>query len=226
MSQFRHLAWIALLAGTIAGLALFALQHWTVIPTIEQAEAFETTAQHAMAGHGHVDEGWQPADGLERTAFTALTTALAGIAFAALLVGVMSLDGRRVDARSGALWGLAGFACFVLSPALGLPPLPPGVEAADLMLRQSWWLGTAVATAIGLHLLLGRERTWLVRLAGLPLLALPHLIGAPVGAYGSTVPADLVRSFAIASVLTNAVFWLLLGSVSGFLLRRQAEAPA
>lgn len=226
MSQFRRLAWIALLSGTIAGLVLFALQHWTVIPVIEQAEAFETAAQHALAGHVHDDEGWQPADGPERVGLTALTTVLAGIAFASLLVSLMSLDGRPIDTRSGALWGLAGFACCVLAPALSMPPLPPGVEAADLTLRQSWWLGTALATALGLHLLLGRERTWLVRLAGLPLLALPHLIGAPAGSYGSAVPADLVRSFAIASVLTNAVFWLLLGGLAGFLQRRQAAAPA
>src|SRR6187402_1526395 len=85
MTAFRHLAWVALLSGAIAGLALFLLQHLTVVPLIERAEGYETAAAHAMPGHVHQDEGWQPADGLQRTAFTALSTALAGIAFAAVL---------------------------------------------------------------------------------------------------------------------------------------------
>jgi len=50
---------------------------------------------------------------------------------------------------------------------------------------------------------------------------LPHLIGAPAAPHGAMgVPAELAAEFATASLATAAAFWLLLGSVSGWLYRR------
>ena len=117
---------VVLLSGALAGFVLFVAQHLAVVPLIETAETYESAARQAMPGMAHEDEGWQPADGLERTSFTALSTMLAGIGFAAVLFGAASLSGRALDLRRGVLWGLAGFACFALAPALGLPPKPPG----------------------------------------------------------------------------------------------------
>ena len=144
MNQFRRLMLVALSSGALAGLLLFAVQHFTVVPLIESAEAYENAA-HQTAGEAQDHEGWQPADGWQRTSFTALATVLSGIGFGALLFGSLALAGRTVDARRGALWGLAAFACFGLAPALGLPPQPPGVAVADLYARQLWWAGTALA---------------------------------------------------------------------------------
>lgn len=127
MSRFRKLMFVVLASGSLAGLALFAVQHFTVIPLIQTAETYEA-AQHANSGATHEDEGWQPADGYERTLFTAITTTLSGIGFAAILFGSLSLAGAQVNARRGALWGLAAFVCLGLAPALGLPPQPPGTS--------------------------------------------------------------------------------------------------
>ena len=223
MNQFRRLMLVVLSSGALAGIVLFTIQHFTVTPLIETAETYQTAAHQATSGEAHEHEGWQPANGWQRTSFTALTTMLSGIGFAAMMFGAVALTGRTLNARRGALWGLAAFACFHLAPALGLPPQPPGVAAADLYQRQLWWLGAAIATAIGLWLLVGQGRTWLLRIGGVVCLSLPHLIGAPTATGQSAVPAQLIHQFTIASVATTGLFWLLLGTLGGFIYSR-AEA--
>src|SRR5580704_6814105 len=76
VSQFRKLM--------LAVLAVFSVQHFTVIPLIQVAETYEA----AHSGATHEGGGWQPTEGWERTSFTALTTMLTGIGFAAMLFGV------------------------------------------------------------------------------------------------------------------------------------------
>lgn len=199
----------ALLAGTIAGLVLFLYQYVFVVPRILEAERFEEhTAEH----------DWKPDNGWERNFFTAASTVLVGIGYSALLVAAVALGGFGFDVRKGLLWGLAGFVCFTVAPALGLPPEPPGVPAADVRARQLWWVFTAAATAIGVMLLLGRGQRWMVRLGGVVLIGLPHVIGAPYASGTQAVPAALVRGFAVASVVGSAIFWLVLGAVAGALL--------
>ncbi len=211
---------VALSSGALAGLALFAVQHFTVIPLIEAAETYEVAAQRANPGVTREEEGWQPASNWKRTSFTALTTMLSGIGFAAMLFGSLSLTGSRVNARRGALWGLAAFACFGLAPALGSPPQPPGAAVAGVFERQVWWLGTAIATATGLWLLAGKERSWPVRISGVVCLSLPHLIGAPIATGQNIVPAQLIRQFTVASLATTGMFWFLLGTIGGFISSR------
>ena len=225
MNQFRRLMLVALSSGALAGLLLFAVQHFAVVPLIESAEAYETAAHAPTAGDAHDHEAWQPADGWQRTSFTALATILTSIGFAALLFGTLALTNRTVDARRGALCGLAAFACFGLAPALGLPPQPPGVAVADLYARQLWWAGTALATAIGLWLIAGRRRSWPLRIGGVACLSLPHLIGAPIATGHNAVPAQLIRQFAIASLATTCMFWLLLGTIGGYISSRLETRP-
>jgi cobalt transporter subunit CbtA len=219
VSRFQKLMFVVFVSGTLAGLALFVVQHFTIIPLIESAESYEA-AQHADSGTRHEEEGWQPAEGWERTSFTAITTILTGIGYAAILFGALALVWAPVNAGRGALWGLAAFACFGLAPAVGLPPQPPGTAVAGLAERQIWWIGTAVATATGLWLLAGKKRGWPLRIAGVVFLLLPHLIGAPTATGLSAVPAQLVRRFAITSLATTCLFWLLLGTIGGFLYSR------
>ena len=89
------------------------------------------------------------------------------------------------------MWGLAGFVVFTAAPGLGLPPELPGMPVADLTARQTWWIATAAATAGGLCLLAFRSAAWAAVL-GLALIALPHLIGAPLAPEShSEVPAAL-----------------------------------
>jgi cobalt transporter subunit CbtA len=225
VSQFRKLMLAVFGSGALAGLALFCVQHFTVVPLIQAAETYEAASQEAHSAASHEDEGWQPAEGWERTSFTALTTVLTGIGYAAVLFGAIALAGKTINTRHGALWGLAAFACDSLAPALGLPPQPPGVAIADLHQRQLWWAGTVIATAVGVWLVAGQRRTRLLRSCGAMCLLLPHMIGAPVAIGENSVPAQLVRRFTIASVATSGIFWLLAGSLGGFNYSRNHADP-
>jgi cobalt transporter subunit CbtA len=229
MSHFRDLILAALVAGATAGFVLFAVQHLTIVPLIEQAELYEDAAP-AHAGHDpaheEADQGWQPAAGLQRTGLTAIATMLSGIGFAAVLLSAIMLSGARIDPWRGLLWGLAGFACFVLAPALGLPPKPPGAAVGDLAARQAWWLSTVVATAVGLWLLIRPGTDWRTRILGAVVLLTPHLIGAPPPDGEDVTPPALVRDFALLSVATNLLFWLVLGVVIGWMRERTTRGRA
>ena len=233
----------SVLAGLVVGLIVtVAHQLWTV-PLILEGETYEQSADktaampaghsHATApasselaaGHGHGDDGWKPADGLERVAFTAVADILTAIGFALLLSGAYVLSRRRVAWREGLVWGLAGFAVFTLAPSLGLPPELPGMPATALGPRQEWWIATAGLTAAGLGLLLVRYRLWAAAL-GILLIVAPHLWGAPPpSTEASLVPEPLWRDFVVAVMVTNFVSWVLLGSVTGFLHGRIAPRP-
>ena len=133
--------------------------------------------------------------GIERAGYTLIADLLAGIGFALLLAGAVALArlrGYAIDARSGLLWGAAGFAVFALAPAIGLPPELPGMSAAELAARQQWWLLTAAATAAGLGLVIF-ARPAPLRVLGAVLLVLPHLIGAPAAPHGANGSAGRAR---------------------------------
>lgn len=233
--MFRRILLTALIAGTIAGLFAAVLQRVKIVPLIAAAEVYEKAGDaKSAAGHDHHPAApaaaqaaepaeWEPAAGFERTAYTVIADILAGIGFALILTGIAAVarvGGHPIDARRGLLWGAAGFAVFALAPAAGLAPELPGMAAAGLAARQAWWLLTAAATASGLGLVVF-ARGDLLKLAGAAVLVLPHLIGAPAAPHaGSTVPAELAAEFAAASLTTTALFWLLLGGLSGWLYQR------
>lgn len=220
-------------SGLLAALLLTLLQSFWVAPLILQAETYESAAPaaghhaegEAVAAHEHEHsaEAWEPEDGWQRVLSTTGGNLVVAVGFALILAALYSL---RAPGRvsSGAWWGLAGFAVFCLAPTLGLPPELPGTAAADLGLRQNWWVGTAAATAVGLALLVF-ARHWLLKVLGAVLLVIPHVIGAPQPeAHESLAPAALQTQFKIASWLTNAAFWLALGLLSAWLYRRYSDA--
>jgi cobalt transporter subunit CbtA len=229
--MFRQIFFAAAVAGLLGGLLITAMQYVSVIPLILEAETFETAAAHDHdAGHattGQTDaavveeEAWAPADGLERALYTLATNVLMAIGFALLLAAGFALTGHG-GWRTGLYWGMAGFAAFMLAPAIGLPPEVPGAEAAPLVERQLWWLGTIAATAGGLALIL-LTRSWQWFVVGAALIALPHLIGAPQPEHhGGLAPDSLAREFVVAVLVTGFLFWLALGALSGFFYKRFA----
>lgn len=227
--MLRRILLVAVIAGAVAGLVATAVQGLRIWPLIAAAERFEEAGaaahQHGDAAAVH-EHDWQPADGAERIAYTALFNILAGFGFALLLNGALMLrqatrHGTAPDMATGAMWGLAGFACFALAPAFGLPPELPGMEAADLLDRQLWWAATAAASAAGLALLsFARPAPW--KALGIACLIAPHVIGAPHTQETGNVPGELAAQFVGASLVAAAVFWVVLGAVSGWLHRRFA----
>ncbi|EKG31631.1 hypothetical protein Pav631_3005 [Pseudomonas avellanae BPIC 631] len=150
---------------------------------------------------------------------------MVAVGFALMLAGLYTLRAPGRTAQ-GAWWGLAGFAVFVLAPTLGLPPELPGTAAAELSQRQLWWIGTAASTAAGLALLVFGQN-WLLKVLGAAILVVPHVIGAPQPlVHESLAPQALESQFMIASLLTNALFWVALGLISAWLFRRSDAHPS
>lgn len=246
MKLFQRIFFAAVLSGLAAGLAMSAVQQWRVAPLILEAELYENTApaeaaaadhahdtstpahshEEAPPAHEHDEEAWSPQDGAERIVYTVLANVLGAVGFAFLLAAVSVLSGIEITTRNGVIWGLGGFVALQLAPALGLPPELPGMPAADLVARQVWWIGTAVATGAGI-LAIAKLRNWTGIGIAVVLLLAPHVIGAPAAPHEpSGVPAHLATSFAAASFAAGAVFWLIAGPLLGWLNERFARSPA
>ena len=186
------------------------------IEVTEATEATEATgageAPHDHGAHDH-DAPAAPVD-WARNGLTLIFTALVYCGYALLMVAAIAFAesrGETVTARSGMLWGLAGFIALHFAPAVGLPPELPGMSAADLTDRQIWWVSTVVATGIGL---------WLVAFGKSPvawgaavlLLMAPHLIGAPYPEQLSgPVPPELGALFAGRTLGVGMAAWVVLG---------------
>jgi cobalt transporter subunit CbtA len=241
---------VGLLAGLIAGLCVAVLQTVTTTPLILEAEVFEKADEakaegasvwygsgrgsvasearvilvHAEAHGataGGAEEAWAPRDGLERTLYASTATIATAIGFALILLAGMLAARDPIDERRAIAWAAAGFVVTGLAPCLGLSPEVPGMAAADLVGRQEWWLATALATAVGLWLIL-RTDSILLRLLAVVILLAPHVWGAPHIAeeHVSSVPAHLAAQFAATSLAVQATLWLLTGFFVGFLWRR------
>lgn len=230
--MFKRLAQTAGFTGLLAALLLTLLQSFWVAPLILQAETWEKPAavqahEHAegtAAGHVHDAEAWEPENGWQRVLSTTGGNLVVAVGFALMLAALYTLR-APASAREGVLWGLAGYAVFVVAPTLGLPPELPGTVAADLTQRQVWWVSTAASTAVGLALMVF-ARHWLLKALGAVILMVPHLVGAPQPAVHSALaPEALQTQFKLASLLTNAAFWVALGWISAWLFRR-SEASA
>ena len=229
--MIKRIAQTAGFTGLLAALLLTLLQSFWVAPLILQAESFEKAPpaaevvhEHAAgaAAHSHDAQAWEPEDGWQRVLSTTGGNLVVAVGFALMLAGLYTLRAPTRTAQ-GLLWGLAGYATFVLAPTLGLPPELPGTAAADLTLRQTWWIGTAASTAAGLALIVF-GRNWLLKGLGLAILAVPHVIGAPQPEVHSMLaPEALEAQFKIASQLTNVAFWLALGLIRAWLFRRNGD---
>lgn len=229
--MIKRIAQTAGFTGLLAALLLTLLQSFWVAPLILQAETFEkapaaTEVAHehteGAAAHTHDAEAWEPEDGWQRVLSTTGGNLVVAVGFALMLAGLYTLRAPTRTAQ-GLLWGLAGYATFVLAPTMGLPPELPGTVAADLALRQTWWIGTAASTAAGIALIVF-GRNWLLKVLGVAILAVPHVIGAPQPEVHSMLaPQALEAQFKIASQLTNVAFWLALGLISAWLFRRNRD---
>lgn len=238
--MFKTILLSALGAGLAACLVITALQAFTTEPLILHAEEFEGAGHdHGVAApeHEHPDgaaphshgepaaageepEEWGPADGAERVAFTAFANLVVGVGASLILLALMVLQGAEIDARRGLFWGAAAFVAVALLPALGLPPELPGTPAADVLDRQIWWIGTAIASGAGIALIAFGGH-WAVKLAGLVVLVLPHVIGAPAPpSHDVAYPGALAGEFVIASLLVSAVLWSFAGAAAGWLYQR------
>ncbi len=224
MATFRALFFAALIAGIMAGAVASVIQAGKMWPLITAAEVLEAAAP-PHHDHGAAEPVWSP-KGPVRPVLTVMFNIAAGLGFGLILNALALLwtlrNGRPFTASDGVLWGAAGFAAFSLAPAFGLPPELPGMVGGELMERQIWWIATGCCTAGGIALLVCSPELW--RIGGIALIAMPHLIGAPHSDGHGAIPGEMAAAFASASLGASAVFWLVLGLVSGWTQQRLLPA--
>lgn len=225
----------ALVAGLLAGALQTVAQQAKVVPLILEAEKYEGGAPAEVhdyttgldlafvdKAHAHVTGASEAAEeeggmlfGVERTTGTLMANLVSGAGFALILMAVVFFTGQTVTLANGVLWGAAAWLTFHLMPSIGLPPELPGFPAAELFDRQMWWIGTVVATAVALYLLVLRREVW-AKVAGIAVLAVPHVLGAPQPTdITSNVPAILAAEFAVATLSAGLFFWIVLGLFMG-----------
>ncbi len=215
----------ALFAGLAAGALAALLQFTFVVPLLMEGELYETgdrvhfSASGAMSPAGHPDI-WSEMPRHFST-FAANLVTYTGLAFVLIaLFALAKFKGIQVNARTGVIWGICGFVALNLAPSFGLAPELPGTVAADLDMRQIWWVGTVAATTIALALFaFGTMRGHYI--LALLLIAAPHLIGAPtVETYYGFAPPELSGHFVSRSLGVAFMSWTLLGLIAGVLWDR------
>lgn len=212
----KNLLSSAVLAGVAAGLIAALLQFSFVIPSLLEGELYETGARIHFATDGSTqsDRGTPSLGGdMARHAMTIAFDIITYTGYGLLLLAAMIFaheKGHTLTARRGLVWGLAGFLAVQLAPALGLPPELPGTPATEVQPRQIWWALTILSTAIGLGLI-AFGKGWMP-LISIPLLAAPHIVGAPkLDTFYGVAPPELSAEFVTLSLGAALVGWSLLG---------------
>ncbi|MEV0421018.1 CbtA family protein [Streptosporangium canum] len=234
-----------MLAGLLAGLFAAVFAYTVGEPRIDQAIALEEAAAAAAphshqeaepAGHSH-GEGEAPVsrDGQRFGLFLAL--GLYGVAvgglFALAYAAVRGRAGPRSEPVLAITLAAAAFTAIVLVPFLKYPANPPAVgDPETINQRTVLYLVAvvigilAVAAGAATHRYAARSEPWLRWTATgattlLPVAAawilLPEIDEVPQG-----FPAGLLWDFRIASIGTQAVFWLGVGVLFAFAARRRS----
>lgn len=225
----KHLLSSALFAGLATGICGAVLQFIFVTPLLLEGELFETGARIHFSANGTPQSemgGVSLAGELPRHAMTMVMNIIAYTGFALMMVAGFALaerQGHVVTPKSGLIWGLGGFLAVQLAPAFGLPPELPGTIAADVVARQIWWLSTVIASIAGLSLIAFGDGIAKAA-AGVVLLLIPHLVGAPhLDTYWGIAPPELSAHFATASLGVAAISWSIMGLVAAFFWSRGSQ---
>ncbi len=235
----------ALFAGLVAGLIAVLLQWSLMEKLILEGEEYETGNKTHFAGVLVINEAQEaanpaaatapeatPADdgGEDESLFTRFSLAFFAdftsfVGWALLMVGGFAIAekyGQRITRKDAILWGVAGFAAVHIMTGIGLAPELPGQPAAELELRQLWWVTTAV-TAIVAFALFGYGRTPVYIAIGVALLLVPQLIGAPrLEGYSGMAPPELSGEYVARSYAVAFITWVSLGVVAGYFWNRLA----
>lgn len=218
--MFGRILTSALFAGAAAGLIAAVLQLLFVQPVLLHAELYESGelvhfGAEAVSAHPELPGIFaEPMRDLLSILFTMLTYT----GYAIILVALMSVaekQGHEITARTGVLWGLAGFIAFHFAPGLTLAPEVPGVAAAEVGARQIWWTATVAAAGIAMWLI-AFGKGWTFYVAAAVLLMAPHLIGAPEPeSFAGPVPTEIGALFAARAFGVGMAAWVLVGTFAG-----------
>lgn len=214
----------ALFAGAATGLIVGLLQLLFVQPVLLHAELYESGELihfGAASVSAHPDlPRFDPVRDLLSIVFTMLTYTGYGMMLVALML-LAEERGAEIDARTGIIWGVAGFVTAHLAPGFSLAPEVPGAAAADVGARQIWWFATVAAAGIAMWLI-AFGRNWTMWGIAIILLAAPHLIGAPApDTFAGPVPTEIGALFAARAFGVGLAAWIILGSSSAYFLDKE-----
>ena len=230
----------ALFAGLAAGLIAVLLQGFLMERLILEAEEYESGAKVHFAGvpgatddaavsaeHDHTThEHAEPEDSgiFHRFSLAFAADFIVFVAWGLVMVAGFAVAerlGRPVTIYAALLWGIGGFAAVHILPGIGLPPELPGIPAADLAARQFWWIATVVASIVGLGLIGYSGKNPFMVGFGVIILALPHLIGAPVlDSFAGVAPPELAGEYVARSYAVAFFAWITLGLTAGYFWNR------
>jgi cobalt transporter subunit CbtA len=216
---FRNLIFSALTIALIAGLFLSLYQYFLITPIIIASEIYEVLEPSAE----NTVEAWSPDEGVERASFSFLANFLVCFGYGLLLMTAMTTR-EALKLNRGWLWGIAAYVTLFVAPALGLSPEIPGMEAAHLEGRQTWWIVTVFVTAIALWSLAFQPLK--LKFMGGLFLIIPHIIGAPqpeTHGFANTDPQAVIEltalwhHFVLQTSIANGLLWLIIGILSAAL---------
>jgi hypothetical protein len=233
-----------LLAGLIAGLATFFVAHQVGEPHVETAIALEEATAHDHA-HSHDSEEGTEVSRTDQRTWGLLTGSLAvGVALGGIVAlvaaGTVGRMGPLLPGQSTALVSFLGFVSVALVPFLKYPATPPGVGSGDTIgdrtaLYFGFLLVSVAAVVLSTYATLRLRRrvgTYAAVVAGaagfLVVVVIAGQVFATVDEVGD-FPADTLWNFRVASLITLATTWgvigvVLTGLVSRLYARDVAEA--
>lgn len=228
-----------LLAGLIAGLLAGVFAYGFGEPKVDAAISIEQAAAHATDEPGHHEDELVSRDGQRGGLF--LATGLYGIAMGGLLATAYTLLRRRLHTPSDtrAALSLAGAALLglVLVPYVKYPPNPPAVGDPDTINQRTIsYLAILVIGLVAVWAGVVAKRTQAVEwrqpiaavLGFLVVVVVGYVLLPNINEVPAAFPPDLLWSFRLASLGTQAVLWTVLGLAFAALLmtgRRKALQP-
>ncbi len=233
----------ALFAGLVAGLVAVLLQWALMQKLILEGEEYETGAKSHFAGvlvlnedgetaaqaaaSAEAEEEGEAESLVTRYALAFFAAFVTWVGLALVMVAGFALAERhaqRITMQDAILWGVAGFAALHVMTGIGLAPELPGTPAAELELRQLWWMTTAV-TAIIAFAFMGYGRKPIHVALAMVLLIAPHLIGAPrLDGYAGVAPPELSGEYVARAYAVAFISWITLGLAAGHFWNRERPA--
>jgi len=216
---------VTLLSGAIAGAGLGIISQLVVEPYIDAAIDIEN--QNAIASGELFDPNdyalyriWQKTGGIVAGAVLGMSLgALFGVVFA---YGRPSVPGSNNKKKALILAGIMGFVLFIV-PALKYPANTPAVgDPETIYSRQSLYVAflaissfSALRAAVLYRKIGGNEAKKMIAPGIYAAIMTVGFLAMPPNPDLITAPMDMVTNFRVASALTMAIFWVLLGLVFG-----------
>jgi len=218
---------ITLLAGVISGLAYGGINLLAVEPFIDQA--IEIEIQNTISKGEQIDMNEVESYRLWQKGGEVVAGAILGISFGAFYAIVYgytrrSLPGSSEVKKSLFLASIIWLTIFMI-PFIKYPANPPAVgDPETIYYRQGLYVAFIAISglgALGFAFLYRKLGSTSARKFIIPALYTAYMAGfyfaMPPNPDAITVPMDLITNFRIVSVITAAIFWVILGIVFGAL---------